>query len=73
MAPGQTAAAAVISSSNRYQPTDQRGDFIKAVTEVEGVPFDHVAPWPGSSDPLSRGSGDVLLADQGTDYRRSDL
>ena len=21
---------------------------------VEGVPFDHVAPWPGSSDPLSR-------------------
>jgi histidinol-phosphate aminotransferase len=54
MAPGQAAAAAVISSSNRYQPTDQRGDFIKAVVQVEGVPFDHVAPWPGSSDPLSR-------------------
>jgi histidinol-phosphate aminotransferase len=54
MSPGQTAAAAVISSSNRYQPTDQRGDFIKAVMQVEGVPYDHVAPWPGSSDPLSR-------------------
>ncbi|HWM67901.1 MAG TPA: pyridoxal phosphate-dependent aminotransferase [Steroidobacteraceae bacterium] len=54
MAPGQTAATAVISASNRYQPADQRGDFIKAVTRVEGVPFDHVAPWPGSSDPLSR-------------------
>jgi len=54
MAPGQTAATAVISASNRYQPADQRGDFIKAVTQVEGVPFDHVAPWPGSSDPLSR-------------------
>jgi histidinol-phosphate aminotransferase len=22
--------------------------------QVEGVPYDHVAPWPGSSDPLSR-------------------
>jgi len=54
MLPGQAAAAAVISCSNRYQPTDQRGEFIKAVAHVEGVPTDHVAPWPGSSDPLSR-------------------
>src|SRR5262249_22920591 len=50
LAPGQTAAAAIISSSNRYAPKDQRGDFIKAVMQVEKVPFDHVAPWPGSSD-----------------------
>jgi histidinol-phosphate aminotransferase len=54
LAPGQAAAAAIISSSNRYSPKDQRGDFIKAVMQVEGVPYDHVAPWPGSSDPLSR-------------------
>jgi histidinol-phosphate aminotransferase len=54
MAPGQAAAAAVIASSNRYQPADQRGDFIRAVSLVEDVPTDHVAPWPGSSDPLSR-------------------
>jgi histidinol-phosphate aminotransferase len=54
LAPGQAAAAAVISSSNRYAPTDQRGDFTKAVAQVENVPVDHVAPWPGSSDPLSR-------------------
>jgi histidinol-phosphate aminotransferase len=54
LAPGQAAAAAIISSSNRYSPKDNRGDFIKAVTQVEGVPYDHVAPWPGSSDPLSR-------------------
>jgi histidinol-phosphate aminotransferase len=54
LAPGQSAAAAIISSSNRYSPQDQRGDFIKAVMQVEGVPYDHVAPWPGSSDPLSR-------------------
>src|ERR1700748_1522418 len=44
MAPGQAAAGAVISSSNRYQPADQRGDFIKAVSLVEGRPADHVAP-----------------------------
>jgi histidinol-phosphate aminotransferase len=54
LAPGQKAAAAIISSSNRYAPQDQRGDFIRAVMQVEKVPFDYVAPWPGSSDPLSR-------------------
>ena len=52
--PGQAAAAAIISSSNRYAPQDQRGDFIRAVMQVEKVPLEYVAPWPGSSDPLSR-------------------
>jgi len=52
--PGQAAAAKMISQSNRYAPHDERGDFIKAVMQVEGVPYDHVAPWPGSSDPLCR-------------------
>jgi len=54
LAPGAAAAAAIIPWGNRYSPQDQRGDFIKAVMQVEGVPYDHVAPWPGSSDPLSR-------------------
>ena len=54
MAPGAAAAATIIGSSNRYAPHDERGDFIKAVMQVESVPYDHVAPWPGSSDPLSR-------------------
>ncbi len=54
LAPGQAAAAKIIASGNRYSPHDERGDFIKAVMAVEGVPYDHVAPWPGSSDPLSR-------------------
>ena len=54
LAPGQAAAAAIIASGNRYSPHDERGDFIKAVMQVEGVPYSHVAPWPGSSDPLSR-------------------
>ncbi len=52
--PGQKAAAGIIAQGNRYSPHDERGDFLKAVTVVEGVPGDHVAPWPGSSDPLSR-------------------
>jgi histidinol-phosphate aminotransferase len=52
--PGQAAAAAILPWGNRYSPQDQRGDFIKAVMQVEHVPYDHVAPWPGSSDPLSR-------------------
>jgi histidinol-phosphate aminotransferase len=54
LAPGAAAAAAIIARSNRYAPHDERGDFLKTVALVEKVPADHVAPWPGSSDPLSR-------------------
>ena len=54
LAPGHQAAAQIIASGNRYSPHDERGDFIKAVMSVEHVPYDHIAPWPGSSDPLSR-------------------
>ncbi|THD76261.1 MAG: aminotransferase class I/II-fold pyridoxal phosphate-dependent enzyme [Phenylobacterium sp.] len=54
LAPGVAAAAAIIPMGNRYSPRDERGDFIRAVTLVEKVPADHVAPYPGSSDPLSR-------------------
>ena len=39
---------------NRYLPGDEREDFIRAVTAVEGVGHDWVSPWPGSNDPLSR-------------------
>jgi histidinol-phosphate aminotransferase len=52
--PGQEAAHRIVANGNRYSPHDERGDFIRAVSQVEGVPGDHVAPWPGSSDPLSR-------------------
>lgn len=52
--PGQMAAQRIIASSNRYAPHDERNDLLKAVMAVEGVPYDHIAPWPGSSDPLSR-------------------
>ncbi len=54
LAPGAAAAAGIIASSNRYEPHDERGDFIRAVVKVEGVAPANVAPWPGSSDPLCR-------------------
>jgi len=54
LAPGQQAAAKFIGQGNRYEPHSVRPDFIAAISKVEGVPGDHIAPWPGSSDPLSR-------------------
>ena len=54
LAPGQTAAHAYIALSNRYSPHDERGDFIRTISQVDGVPAEYIAPWPGSSDPLSR-------------------
>lgn len=52
--PGAEAAAKIIAHGNRYSPNDERNDFLRAVAAVEKVPGDHIAPWPGSSDPLSR-------------------
>jgi len=63
--PGQNAAARIIASGNRYSPHDERGDFIKAVMAVDKVPYDHVAPWPGSSDPLSRSVVTFTSPDRG--------
>lgn len=53
LAPGASAAAGAIATGNRYT-SSQRDELIKAVSEVEKVPADHVMPWPGSSDPLAR-------------------
>lgn len=54
LAPGQAAAAAIIGSSNRYLPHDERRDFIRTAAVINNVPEDHIAPFPGSSDPLAR-------------------
>ncbi|MBS0254353.1 MAG: aminotransferase class I/II-fold pyridoxal phosphate-dependent enzyme [Proteobacteria bacterium] len=53
-AAGQEAARAMVARSNRYEPADEHDDFIREVARIEGVPFDWIAPWPGSSDPLCR-------------------
>jgi len=39
---GQAASAAIIASCNRYAPRDERGDFLRAVMKVEGVPADQI-------------------------------
>lgn len=54
MAPGIDAARDMLSKCNRYEPGTERADFIRAASAYDGVPQDHVSPWPGSSDPLSR-------------------
>lgn len=51
--PAVKAADASVVNGNRYTGP-QRDAFLKAVSEVEGVPANYVMPWPGSSDPLSR-------------------
>ncbi|MGH6828633.1 MAG: aminotransferase class I/II-fold pyridoxal phosphate-dependent enzyme [Rhizomicrobium sp.] len=53
-AEGVAAGAAILPQSNRYAPHDERGDFIRAVSKMENIPEDHVSPWPGSGEPLSR-------------------
>ena len=35
-------------------PNDERADFIRAVSRIENVPEDHISPWPGSGEPLTR-------------------
>ncbi len=54
MAVGQAAAVAMVAHGNRYFPHDERSDLLRTVSDVVGVPSDHVSPWPGSSDPLCR-------------------
>jgi histidinol-phosphate aminotransferase len=51
---GVAAGSAILPKSNRYMPGNERGDFIRAVAQMEKVPEDHVSPWPGSSEPLAR-------------------
>ncbi|MBC7158612.1 MAG: pyridoxal phosphate-dependent aminotransferase [Porphyrobacter sp.] len=51
---GVQAGAAVIAQGNRYDPDDQRGQLIRTVAGVEGVPEERVQTWPGSGDPLVR-------------------
>ena len=50
----QAAAAKIIANSNFYHPGTEVTDFKKTLATIEGVPVDHILPWPGSSDPLSR-------------------
>jgi histidinol-phosphate aminotransferase len=49
---GVDAAARAASLGNWYDPDNYKGDLIKTVAGVEGIPESHVMLWPGSGGPL---------------------
>ncbi len=49
---GVAAAAEAASFGNWYDPDNYKGDLIKTVASVEGIPETQVMPWPGSGGPL---------------------
>jgi len=51
---GLAAFVKTAPTSNRYSPNNERGNLIKAVSQIENVPEDHIMPWPGSNEALVR-------------------
>jgi histidinol-phosphate aminotransferase len=51
---GLEAIAKVAPNGWRYSPTNEQGEFVRAISETEEVPQDHIAAFAGSSDPLLR-------------------
>ena len=45
-------AAEAAALGNWYDPDNYRGDLVKTVASVEGIPESHVMLWPGSGGPL---------------------
>ena len=54
MPAGAAAAAAAISVSNRYSPNDEHGKLVKAISQIENIPEEHIMTWPGSNEALAR-------------------
>lgn len=54
MSGGIAAASAVLSQCNRYSPHGDRAGLIKAISQVENVPEDHISPWPGAYTAVAR-------------------
>lgn len=53
-AEGVAAATMLAKEGNRYEPDNEHAKLFAAVSQVEGIPEDHILAWPGSSDPLNR-------------------
>jgi histidinol-phosphate aminotransferase len=51
---GLEAIAKVAPHGWRYSPSNEQGEFVTAIAEMEGVKETYVAPFAGSSDPLHR-------------------
>jgi histidinol-phosphate aminotransferase len=58
MAAGVAAGAAIFSQCNSYSPPGVHGDLLRAISQTENVPEDHISYWPGSTEGLNR----VLVA-----------
>jgi histidinol-phosphate/aromatic aminotransferase/cobyric acid decarboxylase-like protein len=53
---GLEAIASIAPNGWRYSPSNEHGDLVKAISEIEGVKEDYIALFAGSSDPLHRTS-----------------
>jgi histidinol-phosphate aminotransferase len=53
-APGVEAAARTTTQCNRYSPNGEREALIRAISQVENIPEDHISVWPGSNIALAR-------------------
>jgi histidinol-phosphate aminotransferase len=53
---GLEAIAQIAPNGWRYSPSNEVGDLVKSISEIEGVKEDHIALFAGSSDPLHRTS-----------------
>ena len=51
---GLEAIAKVAPMGWRYSPNGESEELVATVSEIEGVPASHIAPFAGSSDPLHR-------------------
>jgi histidinol-phosphate/aromatic aminotransferase/cobyric acid decarboxylase-like protein len=51
---GLEAIAKVAPQGWRYSPSNEQGELVRAISETEDVPQDHIAAFAGSSDPLLR-------------------
>jgi histidinol-phosphate aminotransferase len=51
---GLEAISKVAPMGWRYSPNGESEDLVATVSEIEGVPASHIAPFAGSSDPLHR-------------------
>ncbi|HUA63575.1 MAG TPA: pyridoxal phosphate-dependent aminotransferase [Verrucomicrobiae bacterium] len=51
---GLEAIAKVAPMGWRYSPGNETGEMVRAISEIENVPADHIAAFAGSSDPLHR-------------------
>jgi len=53
-APGVSAAATTTSQCNRYSPNGEREALVRAISQIENIPDDHISIWPGSNIALAR-------------------